>query len=195
MASRGERRLVPIPVELIERLWSLSEKLGRPGRVLLEEIIDEGIKVYEEGNNLREAVKWHTVFIELKKAGFTALPSKIIYDVVYSLSDSKFEELISEISRIGRWYGNLLKAKYSEDLELVRDIVSGIFWDATEVSLKNEKDKVTLTLVSPTMPERIGDIAKVFVSSLMTPLGYNLESSIVDVGFVKLTLVKSGENG
>lgn len=195
MSSRGERRLVPVPVELLERLWSLSEKLGRPGRALLEEIIGEGIRVYEEGNNLREAVRWHSVFLELRKAGFTALPSKVVYDLIQQLPDDRFRNLMEEVGRIGKWYGNLLKAKYSEDLDLVRDIVSGVFWDATEVSLRNEEDKVIITLISPTMPERVGELARNFTSSLLSSLGYDLESSIVDVGFVKLTLVRGGGDG
>ena len=195
MPARGEKKLVPIPVELLERLWALSERLGRPGRVLLEEIIDDGLRVYENGGDLREAVRKHVVFSELKRAGFIALPSRVLYTMITQLSESLLQEVNEEMKNLGRWYGKVVLAKYGEDPEVVQDLIEGMFWDATEVRVESRSEVTVITLISPTMSVRMGEIAESFISAFMESLGYVKGKSVVDVGFVNLQFIRGAENG
>jgi len=186
LSERRERKLVPIPVDLLERLWSLSERVGRPSRVLLEEIINDGLKVYEDGKNLQEAVRKYIVFNELKKAGFIALPSRILYNLLEKLPQELYNELYDEAGNLGRWYGNVLKAKYGGELGTVKDIIEGTFWDATEVRIEKESENLKIILISPAMPIKLGKVAENFISSLLKSLGYNKLDSIVDTGFISI---------
>lgn len=184
--AKGSRKLVPISSEILERIWTLSERVGKPGRVVLEEILDDGLKVYEKGYRLDEAVELLLVSLELKRIGFTLVPRKLFYNLLSKLSSEDFESLRGEMRKLGEWYGKVISIKYNGDFDKVKGMLKNMFWDATEVTVKSGSSNVEVTIISPEMPKRMLDLTTDFIESLMKTLGFKLKGSIVDLGIIDL---------
>jgi len=183
---KGGKKLVPISSDILERIWSVSEKIGKPGRVVLEEILDQGLKVYEKGFNLNKAVELFITSLELKRVGFTLVPSKLFYEAISKMSEEDFKSLSEEMRRLGEWYGKILIVKYNGDFSRVEGMLKNMFWDASEVNIKRGSENVEITIISPEIPSRVLSLTINFIESLMTTLGYKLENSFVDLGIASL---------
>ena len=78
MPKRKGATLIPVSEEIIDEIASLAERVGKPIRKLVEEILNEGIKSYVYGVSLSQVVKEYMFLLEAKRLGFTLTPITIL---------------------------------------------------------------------------------------------------------------------
>ncbi len=175
MPKRKSATLIPVSEDIIDDVAALAERVGKPIRKLVEEILSEGVKSYSYGIPISEAMREYVFFLEAKRLGFTLIPVSIIN----KLSNSHNEEWL----RAGKLLASMLRAQGNTNEEDMVKALKSVAMDASEILLvkgKNDTNRITIVALSR---NKNGIKALLeLVKGVLIGLGFHVEKEEIDEG-------------
>ncbi len=179
-------KLVPMRSEDIERLQRVCESLGMPFRELISILANKGGELVLLSNGkLDEVIVLFKALKGFSRLGFTLFPCSILNKVAEASGD-----FVEEMKRLGKMIGAIYAMNEYASPEELRGVVSMVFLDASQVSLRMEERKLRIAVAVPGRSEATIRLSISFLDGFLEELGYVKDNEDVNSGLVILDYVK-----
>jgi len=177
LPKRKGATLIPVSEEIIDEIASLAERVGKPIRKLVEEILNEGIKSYVYGVSLSQVVKEYMFLLEAKRLGFTLTPITILNKI------DELGNMKDDWVKAGKLLASMLRAQGNTGTENIVDTLKPIIMDASEILLTENSDgSYKLTIVALGRNKN-GIRALIYlIRGLLLGLGFTILKETIDEG-------------
>ncbi len=183
MPKKRGAKLIPVSEDVIDEIMALADRIGKPVRKIVEELLTEGTRVYTRGGiPLSQAINEYLLLLEMKRLGFTLVPVSILNKV-----DSNDNELKSEWLKAGKLIASMMRAQGVKSVDSIVKYLKPVIMDAGEILLTNNESEYTLTIVALARNRNGINALISLVTGVILGLGYNVIETKIDegIGIVK----------
>ncbi len=185
MPKKRGAKLIPVSEDIIDEIIALADRIGKPVRKIVEELLIEGTKVYTRGGiHISQAINEYLLLLEMKRLGFTLIPVSILNKV-----DNSNEELRSEWLKAGKLIASMMRAQGVKSVDSIVTYLKPVIMDAGEVLLTNNGPEYTLTIVALARNKNGITALISLITGVISGLGYSVIEAKIDegIGIVKFT--------
>jgi len=184
--SKG-KRLIPIPEALLRGLMEASSTEGKPLNRYVEEALQQAVRVFEAGQNLKGMVHYFEILQSQKASGAIFTPL-IVFDFLTSkVYATDKEKLLDVWFESGKWYGKYLVEKFEDPVQALADLLRAARWDLNEVDVKELDGKVKFRCTSTALTKAGTELLLKFIEGALD----GMECETVKSEFMKgLVLVE-----
>jgi len=184
--SKG-KRLIPIPETLLRGLMEASSTEGKPLNRYVEEALQQAVRVFEAGQNLKGMVHYFEILQSQKASGAIFTPL-IVFDFLTSkVYATDKEKLLDVWFESGKWYGKYLVEKFEDPVQALADLLRAARWDLNEVDVKELDGKVKFRCTSTALTKAGTELLLKFIEGALD----GMECETVKSEFMKgLVLVE-----
>ena len=184
--SKG-KRLIPIPETLLRGLMEASSKEGKPLNRYIEEALQQAIKVFETGQNLKGMVHYFEILQSQKASGAIFTPLTVFDFLTSKVYATDKEKLLDVWFESGKWYGKYLTEKFEDPVQALADLLQAARWDLNEVNVKEIDGKVKFRCTSTALTKEGTELLLKFIEGALD----GMECEAVKSEFMKgLVLVE-----
>jgi len=184
--SKG-KRLIPIPETLLRGLMEASSTEGKPLNRYVEEALQQAVRVFEAGQNLKGMIRYFEILQSQKASGAIFTPL-IVFDFLTSkVYATDKEKLLDVWFESGKWYGKYLVEKFEDPVQALADLLRAARWDLNEVDVKELDGKVKFRCTSTALTKAGTELLLKFIEGALD----GMECEAVKSEFMKgLVLVE-----
>lgn len=193
-SRKSGRKLVFVPSDIIDRLTELSNREGRPLSVFLAEILEEALKVYEDGGSVAEAVGSYRMISMQRSAGILFLPVSLVNILLSQLEPEKLKEALRSAYDAGYWYGRYITVKFDNPLSTVETFLSSILVSPMDLSIDKAEGSVKFKCIVPTLSSESTKLLVSMIEGIMAALGYRVKREEYTKG-IAIIEFKRSSNG
>ena len=186
--ARKRAKLVPMRVEVIEKLRRASESLGIPFRELVNKVADHGSNLLLLSNGeIEKLEKEYKAMRELSRLGFTLIPIGLLNSLLEGYSG---ESIFDEAVKMGRNVGAVYTLTNSISESDLKGLLSILFPDASEIAMKVESEKVKIAIVVHGRAKKTVELSVRIIDGFLEELGYVKEKEELASGLAILQYVR-----
>jgi len=164
--SKG-KRLIPIPETLLRGLMEASSTEGKPLNRYVEEALQQAVRVFEAGQNLKGMVHYFEILQSQKASGAIFTPL-IVFDFLTSkVYATDKEKLLDVWFESGKWYGKYLVEKFEDPVQALADLLRAARWDLNEVDVKELDGKVKFRCTSTALTKAGTELLLKFIEGAL----------------------------
>ena len=185
MPKKRGAKLIPVSEDVIEEIIALADRIGKPVRKIVEELLLEGTKVYTRGGiPISQAISEYLLLLEVKRLGFTLTPVSILNKI-----DNSNDTLKNEWFKAGKLIASMMRAQGIRSADNIVSYVKPVIMDAGEILLSNNGAEYTLTIVALARNKNGINALVTLVTGIIAGLGYNIKETKIDegIGIIKFT--------
>lgn len=184
--SKG-KRLIPIPETLLRGLMEASSKEGKPLNRYIEEALQQAVKVFEAGQNLKGMVRYFEILQSQKASGAIFTPLTVFDFLTSKVYATDKEKLLDVWFESGKWYGKYLTEKFEDPVKALAELLQAARWDLNEVNVKEIDGKVKFRCTSTALTKEGTELLLKFIEGALD----GMECEAVKSEFMKgLVLVE-----
>jgi hypothetical protein len=164
--SKG-KRLIPIPEALLMGLMEASSKEGKPLNRYIEEALQQAIKVFETGQNLKGMVRYFEILQSQKASGAIFTPLTVFDFLTSKVYATDKEKLLDVWFESGKWYGKYLTEKFEDPVQALAELLQAARWDLNEVNVKEIDGKVKFRCASTALTKEGTELLLKFIEGAL----------------------------
>lgn len=164
--SKG-KRLIPIPETLLRGLMEASSKEGKPLNRYIEEALQQAVKVFEAGQNLKGMVHYFEILQSQKASGAIFTPLTVFDFLTSKVYATDKEKLLDVWFESGKWYGKYLAEKFEDPVQALADLLQAARWDLNEVNVKEIDGKVKFRCTSTALTKEGTELLLKFIEGAL----------------------------
>lgn len=181
--SKG-KRLIPIPESLLAGLVDASSKEGITLNGYIVEALQQAVKVFESGQNLKGMVRYFEILQSQKASGAIFTPLTVFDFMTNNVYASDKEGLQNVWFESGIWYGKYISEKFDDPVQALADLLQAARWDLNEVNVTKVGDKFKLRCTSTALTKEGTELLMRFVEGAMDGLSCKVTQSEFIKGLV-----------
>jgi hypothetical protein len=181
--SKG-KRLIPVPESLLNGLMDASSKEGIPLNSYIEEALQQAVKVFESGQNLKGMVRYFEILQSQKASGAIFTPLTVFDYMTSKVYESDKETLLKGWFESGKWYGKYISEKFSDPVYALADLLQAARWDLNEVNINKVNSNFKLRCTSTALSKEGTELLMQFVEGAMEGLSCKIIKSEYIKGLV-----------
>lgn len=172
----ASKKFVAVRGDLLQKIIEISNRKGKTVYGFVNEIFEQAIKAEELDSTLPEIVDFYVLVKTLRKAGATLIFSDILNYSIKRLYEVEKEKLLKSWFSSGLWYGKFLKAKFQKPIEVLKKVLTSLFFfEISEVEFSNiEENKFSLKVISPNQPQENTELLSSFLEGILNALDFNI---------------------
>ena len=171
--SKG-KRLIPVPESLLSGLMDASSKEGITLNSYIEEALQQAVKVFELGQNLKGMVRYFEILQSQKASGAIFTPLTVFDFMTNKVYESDKEALLKSWFESGKWYGKYISEKFSDSVSALADLLRAARWDLNEVNINKVGDNFKLRCTSTSLSKEGTELLMQFVEGAIEGLNCNI---------------------
>jgi hypothetical protein len=164
--SKG-KRLIPIPEALLRGLMEAASKEGKPVNRYIEEALQQAIKIFETGQNLKGMVRYFEILQSQKASGAIFTPLTVFNFLTSKVYATEKEKLLGVWFESGKWYGKYLTEKFNDPVQALAELLQVARWDLNEVNVKEIDGKVKLRCTSTALTKEGTELLLKFIEGAL----------------------------
>jgi len=164
--SKG-KRLIPIPEALLRGLMEASSKEGKPLNRYIEEALQQAIKVFETGQNLKGMIRYFEILQSQKASGAIFTPLTVFDFLTSKVYATDKEKLLDVWFESGKWYGKYLTEKFEDPVQALAELLQAARWDLNEVNVKEIDGKVKFRCTSTALTKAGTELLLKFIEGAL----------------------------
>ena len=181
--SKG-KRLIPVPERLLSGLMDASSKEGVTLNGYIEEALQQAVKVFELGQNLKGMVRYFEILQSQKASGAIFTPLTVFDFMTNKVYEIDKEALLKAWFESGKWYGKYISEKFSDSVSALADLLRAARWDLNEVNINKVNDNFKLRCTSTSLSKEGTELLMQFVEGAIEGLNCNIIKSEYIKGLV-----------
>jgi len=178
--SKG-KRLIPVPDELVRGLMDASSKEGKPLNKYVEEALQQAVRIFEAGQNLKGMVHFFEILQSQKASGAIFTPLTVFDFLTSKVYATDKEKLLDVWFESGKWYGKYIVEKFEDPVQALADLLQAARWDLNEVNVKALDGKVKLRCTSTALTKAGTELLLRFIEGALA----GMECKTVKSEFMK----------
>ena len=181
--SKG-KRLIPIPESLLAGLMGASSKEGVTLNSYIEEALQQAVKVFESGQNLKGMVYYFEILQSQKASGAIFTPLTVFDFMTNKVYETDKEALLKSWFESGKWYGKYISEKFSDPVYALAGLLQAARWDLNEVNVDKVDGNFKLRCTSTALSKEGTELLMHFVEGAMEGMGCKIIKSEYIKGLV-----------
>jgi hypothetical protein len=186
--SKG-KRLIPIPESLLSGLMEASSKEGKPLNRYIEEALQQAVKIFETGQNLKGMVRYFEILQSQKASGAVFTPLTVFDFLTNKVYATDKEKLLDVWFTSGKWYGKYLTEKFDNPVQSLVDLLQAARWDLNEVDVKQIDGKIKFRCTSTALTKEGTELLLKFIEGSLEGMKYKTVKSEFMKGLVIVEFV------
>lgn len=186
--SKG-KRLIPIPEALLSGLMEASSKEGKPLNRYIEEALQQAVKLFEAGQDLKGMVRYFEILQSQKASGAVFTPLIVFDFLTNKVYATDKEKLLDVWFASGKWYGKYLTEKFENPVQALADLLKAARWDLNEVDVKRIDGKVKFRCTSTALTKEGTELLLKFIEGALAGMEYKTVKSEFMKGLVIVEFV------
>jgi len=171
--------------DLVKRLSELVVSRHQKLYGVVNEILEQALRVYGFGKGLDEVVDEYEVLMTGRGAGYVLIAQGLLYPLVEKAYLERGERLTKAWYDNGVWLGNYLSAKFSDGgFRVLERVLRALLWGASEFRLSESEGGMSLRYISPTSPLSYTTLLASFLEGVMSAYGQATVKKEVSRGVV-----------
>ncbi|ACL11602.1 hypothetical protein [Desulfurococcus amylolyticus] len=147
MSREIRRRFVPISDEIIQEALDVAERYGMPYSVIIEKSLEGLLKIMKYKSSILESIVLVDAVDDLRRLGLVFLPMSIARKILDDLDEALFNQLLEELSRSSRWFGELSRVKRGSSPREFQTSLS-LWMPMTTIDVVKESEEVYRFVIS-----------------------------------------------
>ncbi|WP_042666740.1 hypothetical protein [Desulfurococcus amylolyticus] len=173
MSREIRRRFVPISDEIIQEALDVAERYGMPYSVIIEKSLEGLLKIMKYKSSILESIVLVDAVDDLRRLGLVFLPMSIARKILDDLDEALFNQLLEELSRSSRWFGELSRVKRGSSPREFQTSLS-LWMPMTTIDVVKESEEVYRFVISiADVSPRLMRVLEKILSSMAA--GYDLK--------------------
>ena len=173
--------------DLIERGSEVAKKKGFSFYAYINEVLELTLRAEEMGVSLRTLIEERGLLKAAKEASFILG----LENIWYELSDIAFEKAkkraIDCYNEAGAWLAKRYMSSGIKDPFLAfKSDLKAFIWNASELDIEHEKDKVKIRIISPKFSESYTFLLASFLESSLKTFNYSELKKDVTRGTIRI---------
>ena len=165
---RGKgKRLIPVPESLLRGLVDASSKEGKPLNRYIEEALQQAVKVFESGQNLKGMVHYFEILQSQKASGAIFTPLTVFDFMINKVYATDKDKLLDVWFESGKWYGKYIKEKFENPIQALADLLQAARWDLNEVNVSIIGGNVKLRCTSTALTKEGTELLLKFIAGAL----------------------------
>jgi hypothetical protein len=178
--------------ELANRVVELAKRRGVTVFQTVNEILEQALRVEEEGLRLREIVEERGIIERARRLGFTFTVERLLYMVAELAYERAGEQASQMWLEMGRWYGKYLTSSGKDNLKVFREALELLTFGPPEFEVKEGRGgQVSVSLVGEMYTHGYLSLLSLFIEGVLDAFGYRVKSREVSKGLMKMVLEKT----
>ena len=161
------KRLIPIPEALLRGLMDASSKEGKPLNKYVEEALQQAVKIFEAGQNLKGMVRYFEILQSQKASGAVFTPLTVFDFLTSKVYATDKEKLLDVWFESGKWYGKYIIEKFENPVQALADLLQAARWDLNEVDVKKIDGKVKFRCTSTALTKEGTELLLKFIEGAL----------------------------
>jgi len=186
VSSREEKKLVPVSVDIINRVLLLARRKMTSLNKIAEDALKHAIKLEEElGYDLEYSYNTLKAIKTLRVLGGAFTPRLVLECLMNENCRSSRDRLLEKWFESGKLYGAYLRDS-SCRVEALKTLLENLRWDFTEVLVLNEENSYRVRCVSTSMSSEETEYLVKFLEGIVAGLTCNLDSTVYIRGLITI---------
>ncbi|MCJ7613980.1 hypothetical protein MUO71_04350 [Candidatus Bathyarchaeota archaeon] len=178
--SKG-KRLIPVPETLLNGLMEASSKEGKTLNSYIEDALQQAVKVFESGQNLKGMVRYFEILQSQKASGAVFTPLTVFDFMTNKVYATDKEKLLAVWFDSGKWYGKYITEKFDDPVQALADLLQAARWDLNEVNVNGAGGNVKLRCTSTALTKEGTELLLRFIEGALD----GMSCKIVKSEFIK----------
>jgi hypothetical protein len=188
--SRGKgKRLIPVPETLLSGLMEASSKEGKPLNRYIEEALQQAVRIFEAGQDLKGMVRYFEILQSQKASGAVFTPLTVFDFLTNKVYATDKEKLLEMWFTSGKWYGKYLTEKFENPVQSLVDLLQAARWDLNEVDVKRIDGKIKFRCTSTALTKEGTELLLKFIEGALAGMEYKTVKSEFMKGLVIVEFV------
>jgi hypothetical protein len=188
--SRGKgKRLIPVPETLLSGLMEASSKEGKPLNRYIEEALQQAVRIFEAGQDLKGMVRYFEILQSQKASGAVFTPLTVFDFLTNKVYATDKEKLLDMWFTSGKWYGKYLTEKFENPVQSLVDLLQAARWDLNEVDVKRIDGKIKFRCTSTALTKEGTELLLKFIEGALAGMEYKTVKSEFMKGLVIVEFV------
>lgn len=173
-APRRNVKLVPLQVDLVEQLYSMSSSMGVPFKTLINMLVEKGIKIALLNNgNLNTVDKEYFVQKAFSRIGFTMVPLPLLSRLVERMDEREYKEALAEALETGRNIGMLLTLDEDQGDEVkIEYFLRALFPEASQIKVQRQGKSLKIALIIHGRSKKLIEVPLTLLRGALYSMGY-----------------------
>ena len=182
--------------DLLKRLGEVAKDRGCSMYELVNETFELVITSQNLGLNLKKIVDSRKRLEDARSLGFILGLESLWYEMADLAYEKGKRQALKSWFDAGVWFATrYVTGDVKSPLLAFKDDLAGLTWNAPELTLENNSDKVSVRVTSPRFTESYTILFSAFLEGAMKAFGYKVDSKDVSRGVIRLEALKEGANG
>lgn len=186
------RKFLAAKEELVKRLRNLAKNKNITLYGLTNQTLEQVLLAEDLGEELPEIIENYRVIKMAKENRSVLIPEKVWHLVLEKAFEHTGDSLKEVFYDSGQWYGKYFSTVLSNvnSLREIKSFLGAMFWNVSNLDLKEESDKIILKLIEPNFSLSHTQLLSTMLEGIMHSLGYATQERNVSKGLVLLTFTK-----
>lgn len=186
------KRFVPLSEEVIREALRLSEKSGIPLRDFIERIVSSVISYMRYRPDLLSSIHMLDAIEDIRRIGCVMLPQGVVKEILETLPDKDFQEILRELGKAASWYGVVANAKRGASIESIQAALQ-LWLPGVDVHISRSHGsesfyKIVFSPQAHMASERLSTVIETIVSNIASSMGARLVSVESHNGVVSVVI-------
>ena len=169
MIIKGEKKLVPISVNIIEKASQIARRKMSSLSKFIEDVVKQAIKLEELGFNFEYSYSTLRAVKTLKVLGGVFTPQPVFECLLNEDCRSSRERLLEKWFESGKLYGIYLKDSDNK-AQILQAFLEILRWDFSEVRVNNDNGNYRVKCVATSVTNEETEYIIKFLEGLITGL-------------------------
>lgn len=190
-----KRKMLAVDERLAEQLAKVARDRGQTLYSLVNEILEQALKVYEMGlGSLKQLVNERCVLEAARGAGFVLTVKTLWFDALERAFNAGDQHSILERWReTGEWYGKYFLMKEENPVVGLRDLMCNLMWGTSEFAMEVDEKGGEIRCLDASFPSSYTELLSAFLEGAMEALGYECADKDVSKGAMRVKIRVKGE--
>ena len=175
--GRKGKRLIPVPESLLRGLMDASSKEGKTLNSYIEEALQQAVKVFKFGQNLKGMVRYFEILQSQKASGAIFTPLTVFDFMTNKVYATDKQELQETWFESGKWYGKYITEKFEDPVQALADLLQAARWDLNEVNVNGVGGTVKLRCTSTALTKDGTELLLKFIEGALNGMACKIVKS------------------
>jgi hypothetical protein len=189
MSKTKDKRLVYVPIEIVEEVKEISRRRGESLSLFVGEVLKLAVTANSLGYSPGQAAEFLEIMRAQRNLGGAFVPKDVLKHLNNQANGEK-EDIHDKWYESGKWHGKYIKEKFKDPIETFKKFLKATRWDLNEVEVSRNKDTVKFRCISTLLTGEETEWLAKFIEGGMHSLGYCTEKCDALKGMILLDFKK-----
>jgi hypothetical protein len=177
--------------DLIKSAGEVAKKKGFSFYAFMNEILQLTLQAEEMGVSLRSLIEERGLLKAAKEASFVLGLESLWYEMADIACEKAKRKTLNSWVDAGAWLAKrYVSSGFKDQFQAFKSDLQAFTWNVSELDIEENKDEVSIRIISPKFSESYTFLLAAFLESALTTFGYSRFNKDVTRGTIRMKAIR-----